>query len=55
MPSRRSDASIADMMCLRDRPRPLACSVDRVEHLGGEHDLVALREVLQRAADDLLR
>ena len=42
------------MIALRDSPRPFGPSRITPVHLGGQHDLVAAGEVLQRPAGDLL-
>jgi hypothetical protein len=48
MPSRRSDASIAERMCLRDRPPAFSPLPHRHEHLGGHDHLVALEELAEQ-------
>ena len=54
MPSRRRLASIAVKMALRDRPPPFGPLAHREEHLGGDHDFVAPRKILERLSDDFL-
>jgi hypothetical protein len=52
VPSRRRLWSISAKIALRDRPEPLAWA-HRVPDLRGDHDVVAVGEILQRPADDL--
>jgi hypothetical protein len=42
------------MIALRDRPRLVGAGSHRMAQLGGDHHVVAVGEVLQRASEDLL-
>ena len=54
MPSRRRLLSISAKIALRDSPAPFGAGSHPAIDLGGDHDLVPPRKILDGATEDLL-